>query len=75
MILHNVFYCTVRIIKIASIAESKIFVENDLDIFYIFFVPQRFKKKIGKSYDYNVAYKFFPEIMVDAINMRFDRGR
>ena len=43
----------------------------DLDVIDVLRVPQRFEQHIAKAYGHQVLDRFFAQIMVDAVNLRF----
>ena len=71
VILHHVAQRAGFVVELAAIADAKALGHGDLDAADVVAIPDRFENRVGKARVKDVLYRFFAEIVIDAIDVLF----
>src|SRR3954464_2833491 len=71
MILHHITQRTSLLIISTTVFNTNIFGSGNLNVINVVAVPNRFKKRIGKTKRKNILNGFFSKVMVDPVDLFF----
>ena len=57
--------------KVAARPDADVFCDGDLDVVDVAVVPERLEDGVGKAEDEEVLDRFFPEVVVDSVDLGF----
>ena len=69
MVLDHVAQRTRAFVIACAVADALGFRDRDLDVIDVFLVEQRLEDAVGEPKHQDVLYRFFPEIVIDAVHL------
>ena len=71
MILHHIPERSGVFVIAGPGAQAFLFTHGNLDVVDIFMIPDGFENTVGEAEHHNILHRFFPEIMIDTVDLRF----